>query len=89
MSESNKSPYKQHSVEDVVKAETGNYYIQIGDGLFESEQGKFSFSKDKAEAFFQQIMDGLIEMIKTGSQEDKKEAMFCLMNFHILPLRFH
>ena len=89
MSESKKSPYRQHSVEEVVKTETGSYYIQIGDGMFESEQGKLAFTKERAEAFFQQIMDGLVEMRKTGSQEDKDEAMFCLMNFRIIPLRFH
>lgn len=89
MSESNKSPYRQHSVEDVIKAETGNYYIQIGDGMFESEQGKLAFSKERAEAFYDQIREGLLDMQKKGSQEDKDEAMFCLMNFRIIPLRFH
>ena len=89
MSESNKSPYKQHSIEDVAKAETGNYYIQIGDGMFESEQGKLAFSKERAEAFYEQIREGLVDMRSKGSQEDKDEAMFCLMNFRIIPLRFH
>lgn len=89
MSDRNKNPYKEHSVEEVAKAETGNYYIQIGDSMFENEHGKLAFSKDRAEAFYDQIMDGLAEMRKTGSKEDKEEAMFCLTNFRIIPLRFH
>lgn len=72
-----------------MQAEAGNYYIQIGDGMFESETGKLAFSKERAEAFFDQIMAGLIDMRKNGTPEDKEEAKACMLNFRMIPLRFH
>lgn len=84
-----KSPYKDHTIEDVLAIEAGNYYIQIGDSLFESETGKIAFSKDRAENFYFQVLEGLKDMKKNGSQEDRDEAERCLLNFRIIPLRFH
>lgn len=72
-----------------MQAEAGNYYIQIGDGMFESETGKLAFSKDRAEAFFDQIIAGLIDMRKNGTPEEKEEAIACQLNLRIIPLRFH
>lgn len=84
-----KSVYGQHSLEDVLHAEAGNYYIQIGDNMFESETGKLAFNKDRAEAFYEQILSGLIHMKKSGNQEDREEAILCMLNLRIVPLRFH
>lgn len=72
-----------------MQAEAGNYYIQIADGMFESETGKLAFSKERAEAFYDQILAGLIDMRKNGTPEEKEEAIACMLNFRIIPLRFH
>lgn len=86
---SEKSPYKDHTIEEVMEAEAGNYYIQIGDGMFESESGKLAFSKDRAEHFYMAVWEGLRDMKKNGTQEEREEAHKCLLNFRIIPLRFH
>ncbi|NJO48228.1 MAG: hypothetical protein HC840_00770 [Leptolyngbyaceae cyanobacterium RM2_2_4] len=84
-----KSPYKSHTIEEVMQAEAGHYYIQIGDGMFESESGKLAFTKDRAENFYFQIWEGLKDMKANGSKKDREEALNCLLNFRIIPLRFH
>ena len=84
-----KSPYPNHTTEEVLKTEAGNYYIQVGDDMFESQYGKLAFNRDKAEKFFMAAWRGLQEMKENGSEEDKAEALECLLNFRIIPLRFH
>lgn len=84
-----KSPYKNHTIQEVMEAEAGHYYIQIGDGMFESDTGKLAFSKERAENFYLQILEGLKDMKKNGSKQDQEEALACLLNFRIIPLRFH
>lgn len=84
-----KSPYGIHSIEEVMKTEAGAYYLQIGDSMFESDSGKLAFSKERAEEFYMMVWEGLKDMRKHGNVEDKEEAMHCLLNFRIVPLRFH
>lgn len=84
-----KSPYKDHSIEEVMQAEAGNYYIQIGDSMFESETGKMAFSKERAEHFFDVVMEGLRAMRDEGDEQEQQDALVCLLNFRIVPLRFH
>lgn len=88
-SKKEKSPYKRHSIEEVMAAENGNYYIQIGDTMFESDTGKLAFNKERAEMFYDNILAGLIDMKKNGTYEEKEEATFCQLNLRIIPLRFH
>lgn len=84
-----KSPYKDHTIEEVMQTEAGSYYIQIGDGMFESETGKLAFNKDRAEHFYFAVWEGLKEMMATGTPEEQADAHHCLLNFRIIPLRFH
>ena len=79
-----KSPYKNHTEEEVLKTESGNYYIQIGEDMFESEYGKLAFNKDRANHFFMAVWRGLEDMKVNGSLEDKEEALKCLLNFRII-----
>ncbi len=72
-----------------MQVEAGHYYIQIADGMFESESGKLAFTKERAEDFYSQIWEGLREMRRNGNPEEKEEALQCLLNFRIIPLRFH
>jgi hypothetical protein len=90
MAEKNeKSPYKNHSIEEVVAVETGFYYIQIGEDMFESESGKLAFNKDRAESIYTKVWEGIKHMKKEGTEQERKDAENILLHFRIIPLRFH
>lgn len=72
-----------------MQVESGSYYIQIGDSMFESDTGKLAFNKERAEHFFAVVMAGLREMRDHGNEQEKEDALACLLNFRIIPLRFH
>lgn len=84
-----KNPYGKYSIEDVVEAESGNYYIQMGADCFETEAGKMAFTKDRAEQFLNTITKGLVDLQQNGSEVEKKDATLCLNNLRIVPLRIH
>ncbi len=83
-----KSPYGQHSIDDVIALEAGNYVIQIGGELF-SYNGKIAFSRERADKFFDEILEGLHDMKKNGSPEDQEDAVKALLLLKIHPLRIH
>ena len=91
MSKNKKSDimYGGYTAEEVVAIEAMHYYIQIGDEMLESETGKLSFGKGRAEQLFSQVFEGLRHMKKFGTQEEKADAEHCLLNFRIWPLRIH
>mgnify|MGYP001563774016 CR=1 FL=1 len=84
-----KSPYGQHSIGDVLDAENGNYYLQVGEEIFSTDLGKMAFNKDRVEHFYQKTWNGLLYIIKTGSEEEKLDAYKCLLSLKIHPLRIH
>jgi hypothetical protein len=84
-----KSPYKVHRIEEVMQAEAGRYYIQIGDSIFNSDTGKLAFNKERVEYFFAAVYEGLRDIRKNGDEQDREDALHCLLNFRIIPLRFH
>jgi len=81
--------YAGHTIEEVMAIEALHYYIQIGDEILESETGKLSFSKERTEALFAQVMESLRHMKKHGNAEERADAEKCLANFRIWPLRIH
>jgi len=81
--------YNGHTIEEVMAVEALHYYIQIGDEMLESETGKLSFTKERAEELFAQAWQGLSHMKKFGTAEEKEEARICFLNFRIHPLRIH
>lgn len=84
-----KSPYRDHTIKEVMQVESGAYYIQMGDSMFESESGKIAFSKERAEHFFMAVWEGLNDMRLNGDEKAQEDALHCLLNFRIIPLRFH
>lgn len=84
-----RSPYHPFTVEEVMAAEAGQYYIQIGVEIFSSENGKMAFSKPRAEELFETVMAGLLDMKKNGNEEEQEEAIKALLHFRIYPLRIH
>lgn len=81
--------YAGYTAEEVMAIEAAHYYIQIGDEMLESETGKLSFTKDRAEQLFDQVLESLKHMRKFGTPEEKEDARKCLLNFRIWPLRIH
>lgn len=83
-----KSPYGQYSVEDIIATEAGTYVIQVGDDLF-SYNGKMGFTLDRAEKFYNNIFNGLNEMKVSGNEVEKEDAIKCLLLLKMYPLRIH
>lgn len=83
-----KSPYGQYSEDDVMNAESGNYFIQVGSDIF-SHNGKMAFSRKKAEAYYDSIMEDLIAMKQHGDDTEKSDAKACLLFLKIHPMRIH
>lgn len=84
-----KSPYGDKSVEDVLKVESGHYYVQLGHEILESETGKLAFTKERAERLAKEAIGALNHLKKHGTDKEKQEAVYCLENFRIFPLRIH
>lgn len=89
MSKAEKSPYRDYSIADVHAAETGNYYIQIGAEIFQSENGKMAFNKKRVEEMFDTLRSGLEDMKRSKNQQEVEDAYSCLCNLKIYPLRIH
>lgn len=88
-SKKEKSPYGEHSVKDVIMAETDTYYIQLGDDLFCSESGKLAFKKERAEFYLDQILEGLRDMKLNGTKKEKEDAHNMLLHLRIYPFRIN
>lgn len=82
------NPYINMTLEEVEHAEANFYYLQVADETAEF-QGRFTFSKQRAEYLFWELMNSMRHMIKEGEKEDKMIAHAALLNFRIHPLRIH
>jgi len=85
---SEKSPFGKYTLEQVELAEATNYIILLGHDLFHYE-GKYTFAKEDAEEFHEQIIGGLMEILENGSPAEIEEAEVCLFHLKILPFRLH
>lgn len=83
-----KSPFGKYTQEQVEQAEANNYIILLGHDLF-SFEGKYTFGKEDAELYHEQIIGGLMEILENGSAAEKEEAEVCLFFLKILPFRLH
>jgi hypothetical protein len=83
-----KSPFVKYSEEQIAKAEATRYVISMGNDFF-SLDGKYTFSKSKAESYHDHVIDGLLEIIETGTDPEIEEAEFCLFNLKILSFKLH
>lgn len=75
--------------QDLIEAEAGHYYIQIGDDIFITEDGMMAFNKKRAEHFFDVARAGLEDMKQNGNEQLRTDAVSCLMFLRIHPLRIH
>lgn len=84
-----KSAYKNYSEAEIAATEFGIYVIQIGGDFFTSESGKMGFSKERAEMYFDTVVNGLNTLILNGTDQEIADATVCLCNIRIMPLRIH
>lgn len=85
----NEVMYGDYTIEEVMAIESMHYYIQIGTEMLETETGKTSFKKERAENLFKNAMDSLRYLRSNGTEVEKEEALECLLNFKIHKLRIH
>jgi hypothetical protein len=84
-----KSPFGKYSQEQIEEAESKNFIILLGHDLFCNEEGRYTFLKEDAEVYHDQIRGGLMEILENGSMTEKQEAEVCLFFLKILPFRLH
>ena len=68
-----KNPFVKYTPEQVAQAEATNFVILLGHDLF-SYEGKYTFIKEDAELYEQQIIEGLLEILDSGSEAEIEEA---------------
>lgn len=85
---STKSPYLNYSEAEIAATEYGIYVIQVG-GDFFSSNGKMGFTKERAEMFFDNVVNGLNDLVNNGTDQEVADATTCLCNLRIMPLRIH
>ena len=83
-----KSPYVRYTEEEIVAAEYGHFVIQVGGDLF-SYNGKMAFTRERADKFYDDIIEGLTDMKKNGNEVEKEDAVKCLIMLKMFPLRIH
>ena len=81
-----KRPLKNFTEDEVAQAESDLYIIQIGYELF-YEGNYCAFTKLKTDKFYEFIRAGLDDLIKNGTEAEKREALASCYNFRIIPLR--
>lgn len=84
-----KSPYGKFSIEDITKAETDHFVIQIGSELFALPNGKMAFTKERIDALYEEVLEGLNIMRKEGTDIEQEQALQGLLLLKIHPLRIH
>lgn len=84
-----KSPYVSGTIEDVVRAEAGSYTIQVDTDFFMTEEGNMAFSRARADHFYEVIIAGCRDMIKTGDELEAEDARRTLWFLKMMPLRIN
>jgi len=82
------SPYKDYSIEDLMKLESNLFTIQVGEDFFSSDNS-YTFTRKRAENYYSQIYNGLLDSLYSGNPEEKVGAMSIFENFRMQPLRIH
>lgn len=83
-----KSPFIKYTPEQVADAEATNFVILLGHDLF-SYEGKYTFIKEDAQLYHDQIIEGLLEILDSGTEKEIAEAEVCLFHLKILPFRLN
>lgn len=83
------NPYKNKmTLQEVAHAEEYFYYVQCGEDTI-VHNGKQTFKKDRAEEIYWDMLAHVKHMRANGSKEERRQAYFGLLNFHMHKLRLH
>lgn len=88
MPKDRENPYINMTLAEVTDAESRFYYIQVGGDTAEFN-GRQTFTKDKTEYLFAELLENLRDMYAAGNDEERLAALLGLHNFHMRPLRIH
>jgi hypothetical protein len=83
----NKGPFRGFTIEDVIEAETHGFAVQLGNDFY-SKNGSFVFSYSEANKHYKNILSKIVYAINNGTNKQQKDALRCLVNFKVLPLRW-
>jgi hypothetical protein len=74
------------SIDEVLKVEEDSFLIQI-DTEFFVYRGKCAFSGKIVDGVYHKVMSDLLRLYKTGNKAEAMDAMRCMSNTRIWPLR--
>lgn len=80
------SPYVGRTLQDVENLEKDAFVIQVGADVF-MDQGFWAFDAENTEFYYGQILNGLNEMKEKGTENEKEDAIKCLLLLKSFPLR--
>lgn len=84
-----KNPYINNmKLEDIAHVEANHWYIQVGEETVEFN-GRHTFTKERAEYLFYELLASMIDMSKNGNAQDRKIAKTGMCNFRMHALRIH
>jgi hypothetical protein len=81
-----KSPFKNFTLEEIQRAESNSFVIQIGNDFY-NKNGDFTFTIGQAEKYYEILLENILITLDEGTPKQKKAALSCLARLHILPLR--
>lgn len=84
-----KSPFKGFTIAEVNKAERNSFVVQVGNDMYQNQDGEFIFTENQAEKYYDTLLVNILHTIDNGSEKQKIAAMKCLARLHILPLKLH
>lgn len=87
-SKKQKSPFGKYSIEQIMRVEANTYVIQVGSDIFD-DGGNFFFSKKAAAVLHNRILDNLLDVIDAGDDEERADAIKCMLSLQIMPLRIN
>jgi hypothetical protein len=82
------NPFVGYSVKEIEEIEASTYVIQVGSDLFH-DNGRYTFSHRSAVYFHNKILNNLVNLIESGTAEQRDIALKCLAWLKILPLRMN
>lgn len=91
MSKANKqghNPFVGLSLEQVSVIESDAFMIQVGGEIY-FHRDKCSFSVRNVMGFYLKILENLSIVYKNGNEQEKQDALYCMQQCRVLPLRIH
>jgi hypothetical protein len=83
-----KNTFVGYSLDDV-KYNEANYFTIVIDNDFFTYKGRSTFTHKTAKRYYARLVNALRDMIKTGTERDKRYGINKLSGIRLQPLRLH